>query len=115
MVDDCANDSLDVESVDVTDFIKENLPPPRRVSKAAAGQTPEALFSPPSAKSSILATPPREISLKEKDILTPRRLSIFGVGAGSVLGMMQHTPSKQSRRNMRKILEEEVDGEQSDD
>jgi hypothetical protein len=115
VIDDCAHDGSDAESIDSTDFVKENLPPPRRMSKAVAGQTPDTLFSPPSAKSSVLATPPREVSLKEKDIMTPRRLSIFGVGAGSVLGMMQHTPSKQSRQNMRKILEEEVDGEQSDD
>ncbi|KAF7775901.1 hypothetical protein Agabi119p4_4294 [Agaricus bisporus var. burnettii] len=114
VADDCASDGSDAESVDARDVTKENLPPPRRACKAAMGPSSETLFSPPSAKSSVLATPHREASVKEKDILTPRRLSIFGVGVGSVLGMMQHTPSKQDRRNMRKILEEEIDGEQND-
>lgn len=108
----------DAESIDSRELVKENFPPRRRVRKAPTAPLPERpqLFSPPSAKSSsVPATPPREYLLRERETSMPRRLSIFGVGVGSGPGKAQYTPSKEDQHNMRRILEEEVDGEQGDD
>lgn len=116
-LDDNLDDDSDVESIDPRELVKENLPPRRKGRKMATAPGPDKtqLLSPPSARSSsVPATPPRESSLREREILTPRRLSIFGAGIGSGLGKARHTPSKEDRHAMRKILEEEVDGEQDD-
>jgi hypothetical protein len=109
------DDDSDLEMLDPRELVKENLAP-RRKAKSATTPTLEKVFSPPSAtSSSVPATPPREYSLRENEMLTPRRLSIFGVGVGSGLGMAQLPPSKEDRRNMKRILEEEVDGDRGGD
>lgn len=117
-LDNSADNDYDMESLDMRELVKENLPPRRKARKVATVPAPEKLqlFSPPSAKSSsVPATPSREFPTKEKDIMTPRRLSIFGAGVGSGLGKARATPSKGDRHTMRKILEQEVDGDQGDD
>ncbi|KAJ3575806.1 hypothetical protein NP233_g840 [Leucocoprinus birnbaumii] len=110
------DDDSDGESIDSRELVKENLPPRRRVRKAPTAPVLESsqLFSPLSTKSSsVPATPSRDHS--NQDDSTPRHLPIFGVGIGSGFGKAQHPPSKEDRYSMRRILEEEVDGEQGDD
>jgi len=117
-LDNSMDNDYDMESFDMRELVKENFPPRRKARKVATAPIPEKpqLFSPPSARSSsVPATPPREFLLNERDILTPRRLSIFGVGIGSGLGKARGTPSREDRRAMRKILEDEVDGDKGDD
>lgn len=101
------------------ELVKENLPPRRKPRKVATVPIPEKphLFSPPSAKSSsVPATPPREFQTKERDLLTPRRLSIFGAGIGSGFGKTgATTSSRDGRHAMRKILEDEVNDDRGDD
>jgi hypothetical protein len=97
--------------------VKENLPPRRKVRKAAITDTSEKaqLFSPPSAKSSsVPVTPPGDSLLRERETLTPRPPSIFSVSVGSEFGKAHHRSSKPDRHMMRRILEAEVDGEQDE-
>jgi hypothetical protein len=81
------DNSIDIdyhmESLDMRELVKENLPPRRKARKATT--------------------------------VPVRRLSIFGAGVGSGLGKARATPSKEGRHAMRKILEDEVNGDQGDD
>lgn len=119
---------LDEELDDISDaefigsreqeFVKENLPPRRKAHKLSAGSISE-LFPPsctPSCTklSSVPATPLREHSLKEEN-LTARKSTIARLGAGTGFRKAQYFPSKEDQSSMRRILKEEVNGEQGDD
>jgi len=119
---------LDEELDDISDtrfigsreqeLVKENLPPRRKAHKLSAGSISE-LFppscTPPCTKlSSVPATPLREHSLRG-EILTARKSAIARLGGDSGLRKAQYFPSKEDQFSMRRILEEEVDGEQGDD
>ncbi|KXN89561.1 hypothetical protein AN958_05428 [Leucoagaricus sp. SymC.cos] len=116
-LDGNVDDDSNTEFVDPREPVKENLAPQRKARKADSTPIPEKahIFSPPSAKSSsVPATPSRDYLLRDEGVSTPRRLSIFGTGVGSGLGKAQHPPPKGDRRAMRRILEEEVNGEDDD-
>lgn len=114
-IDEELGDISDTESIG--EFVKENLPPRRKAHKfptTLMPEKPESLSS-SSTKSSSVPTTPLKEHLLRGEILTPRQLTIFSLGAGSGLEKAQHSPSKGDQYSMRKILEEEVDGEQDDD
>jgi len=111
-IDEELDDISDTESIG--EFVKENLPPRRKAHKFPMPEKPESLSS-SSTKSSSVPTTPLKEHLLRREILTPRQLTIFSLGAGSGLEKAQHSPSKGDQYSMRRILEEEVDGEQDDD
>jgi len=99
------------------ELVKENLPPRRKAHKLSVGSVSE-LFPPsctPSCTklSSEPATPLREHSLRGEN-LTARKSTTARLGPGTGL-RAQYFPSKEDQSSMRRILEEEVDGEQGDD
>jgi len=116
-LDEELNDTESISSRE-QEFVKENLPPRRKAHKLSPRSISE-LFPPsctPSCTklSSVPATPPREHSLKEEN-LTVRKSTIARLDAGTGFRKVQYLPSEEDQSSMRRILEEEVDGEQGDD
>jgi len=115
-LDEELNDTESIGSRE-QEFVKENLPPRRKAHKLSPRSISE-LFPPsctPSCTklSSEPATPLREHSLRGEN-LTARKSTTARLGPGTGL-RAQYFPSKEDQSSMRRILEEEVDGEQGDD